>query len=107
MLTFYKIAEVVGEVVGMAFLSTSVLFIIYWSLLAVGRWLIKLKKEGKIMKAFNVSIKLILIILVILFGVYVWPTPYKYMFPINSRPVRMHRITGIVERYYSGRWNKY
>jgi len=46
----------------------------------------------------NNIIKLILIVLVILFAIYVWPTPYKYMpFEYCSRPLRIHRITGIGE----------
>jgi hypothetical protein len=47
----------------------------------------------------NNFIKLILIVLVILFGIYVWPTPYRNMPPTsyissNHRPFRIHRITG-------------
>jgi hypothetical protein len=53
-------------------------------------------KIPKLFKGNNI-IKLILIILVILFGVYIWPTPYRYMSIGNNIPFRMNRITGIGE----------
>jgi hypothetical protein len=61
------------------------------------------------MKAFegNNFIKLILIVLVILFGIYVWPTPYKYMPYRNGTPFRIYRITGRGELWIIGRgWIK-
>jgi hypothetical protein len=69
------------------------------------------------MKVFNIFIKIILIILVILFAVYVWPTPYRNMpsidrywvesSPFTNVPFRIHRITGIGEVWYKGEWRKY
>lgn len=63
------------------------------------------------MKAFNVFIKLILIVLVILFAVYVWPTPYRnissgYPYPREYNagdshiPFRINRVTGIGEIWF-------
>ena len=66
------------------------------------------------MKALKMNniIKLILIVLVILFAIYVWPTPYKYIgsgypypedYNIRSGikvPFRIHRITGKGEVWY-------
>ena len=54
------------------------------------------------MKNINVFIKLILIALVILFGVYVWPTPYRNMPPYlgGHTPFRINRVTGIGETWY-------
>ena len=50
----------------------------------------------------NNIIKIILTILVILFAIYVWPTPYRYMpSTYSSQPLRIHRITGIGEY-----WNR-
>ncbi|MBE3128415.1 MAG: hypothetical protein IMZ60_01920 [Actinobacteria bacterium] len=67
------------------------------------------------MKALKINnfIKLILIIIVILFAIYVWPTPYKYIgsgypFPqeYNARdsniPFRIHRVTGRGEIWWYG-----
>ena len=51
----------------------------------------------------NNIIKIILTIFAILFAIYVWPTPYKYMpSSYSSRPLRIHRITGIGETW---RWD--
>lgn len=52
----------------------------------------------------NNIIKLILVVLVILFAVYVWPTPYRYMPDgISGRvPFRIHRITGTGEAWFRG-----
>jgi hypothetical protein len=80
----------------------------------------------------NNIIKLILIVLVILFGVYVWPTPYRYIssgYPgrqniitydflkegeipsqpyLKGNPFRINRITGIGEVWVEGKgWRKY
>jgi len=54
----------------------------------------------------NIFIKLILIVLMILFAIYVWPTPYRYMSNYSgvNIPFRIHRITGTGEIWYSGRW---
>ena len=50
------------------------------------------------------NIKLILIVLLILFAIYVWPTPYRYMpdYLGGKQPFRIHRITGTGEIW---RWN--
>ncbi len=55
----------------------------------------------KILKMNNI-IKLILIILVVLFLVYVWPTPYRHMpdYLGVKAPFRIHRITGIGEMWF-------
>lgn len=45
-------------------------------------------------------VKLILIILAVLFAIYVWPTPYKYMNIDGGQPFRMHRITGKGELWF-------
>jgi hypothetical protein len=69
--------------------------------------IIKIINEPKIFKVF---IKLILILLVILFAVYVWPTPYRNMPPFGGghTPFRIHRITGIGELWYHSKgWTKY
>lgn len=64
------------------------------------------------MKALEMNniIKLILIILVVLFAVYIWPTPYRYMPPYTSRfgslPFRIHRITGTGEVWSNIGWTK-
>ena len=61
----------------------------------------------KVLKINNI-IKLILIILVILFAIYVWPTPYKYMPHYGGKiPFRIHRITGKGEMWspYTG-WSE-
>ena len=56
----------------------------------------------------NNFIKLILIVLVILFGVYVWPTPYKYMPSVDFygqvTPFKIHRITGKGYIWRNGIW---
>jgi hypothetical protein len=56
----------------------------------------------------NNIIKLILIILAILFAVYVWPTPYRNMPPLERYgshiPFRIHRITGKGELWYNKGW---
>lgn len=55
------------------------------------------------MKALKINniIKLILIILVVLFAVYVWPTPYKNMPYYGGKiPFRIQRITGKGELWY-------
>lgn len=58
------------------------------------------------MKAVGINniIKLILIILVILFAVYVWPTPYRSMpnYRGGGTPFRIHRITGTGEIWMRG-----
>ena len=54
----------------------------------------------------NNFIKLILIILAVLFAIYVWPTPYRYI-KINNNPARMHRITSKIEYYSRGKWYKW
>ncbi|MBA7586727.1 hypothetical protein ES708_28732 [subsurface metagenome] len=57
----------------------------------------------------NNIIKLILIVLVILFAVYVWPTPYRYMpdYLSGRVPFRIHRITDIGEAWFQGTgWTK-
>lgn len=54
----------------------------------------------------NNFIKLILIILAVLFAIYVWPTPYRYI-KINNNPARMHRITSKIEYYSGGKWYKW
>lgn len=60
------------------------------------------------MKSLNVFIKLILVILVILFAVYVWPTPYRNMpnYRGGGTPFRIHRITGVGEIWRSGGWRE-
>lgn len=60
------------------------------------------------MKSLNVFIKIILIVLVILFAVYVWPTPYRNMpnYRGGSRPFRIHRITGTGETWTGGGWKE-
>ena len=57
----------------------------------------------------NNIIKLILIVLVILFAIYVWPTPYRYMpdYSGGKVPFRIHRITGTGEMWFRGTgWTK-
>ena len=52
-------------------------------------------------------IKLLLIILVILFAVYVWPTPYRNMPDyLGKLPFRIHRITGTGEIWTAGGWEE-
>ena len=59
-----------------------------------------INKKMKALKINNI-IKLILIILVVLFAVYVWPTPYKNMPYYGGKiPFRIHRITGKGELWY-------
>lgn len=62
------------------------------------------------MNKINVFIKLILIVLVILFVTYVWPTPYRYMPDYLGGlkvPFRIHRITGTGEVWFRGEgWTK-
>ena len=62
------------------------------------------------MKTFGINniIKLILIILVLLFAVYVWPTPYRNMpyYRGGSTPFRIHRITGTGEIWRGGGWKE-
>lgn len=60
--------------------------------------------------------KIILIVLVLLFAVYIWPTPYKYIssgYPYHRGyfvdssskiPFRINRITGKGEVWYRGGW---
>jgi hypothetical protein len=54
----------------------------------------------------NNVIKLIVIVLVILFAIYVWPTPYRYMpyYRGTKFPFRIHRITGKGEYWISNNW---
>ena len=64
----------------------------------------------------NNIIKIILTVLVILFVIYVWPTPYKYIgggYPYYKKyrvdssskiPFRIHRITGKGEVWSSNGW---
>jgi len=56
----------------------------------------------------NNFLKLILIVLVLLFAVYVWPTPYRYMPNYHSHiPFRINRITGVGELWWGSRgWEK-
>jgi len=60
------------------------------------------------MKAIQVNniIKLLLIILVLLFAVYVWPKPYRNMpnYRGGSIPFRIHRITGTGEIWRGEGW---
>jgi len=61
-------------------------------------------------------VKLILIVFVILFAIYVWPTPYKYIgggYPYYKKyfvdssskiPFRIQRITGRGEVWTSNGW---
>ena len=49
-------------------------------------------------------VKLIITVLVILFAIYVWPTPYRYGLFYKEYPLRIHRITGEVERWTPGGW---
>ena len=52
------------------------------------------------MKAAVWIVAAALILLLGLFGFYVWPTPYRYyhMDPGPSWPMREHRITGYIDR---------
>jgi len=57
----------------------------------------------------NNIIKIILTVLVILFAIYVWPTPYRYMpdYLGGTVPFRIHRITGTGEAWFGGEgWTK-
>ncbi len=61
----------------------------------------------KLFKGSN-FIKLIIIVLVILFTIYVWPTPYRNMpnYLGSKVPFRIHRITGTGEIWIRGGWEK-
>lgn len=72
------------------------------------------------MKAAGINniIKIILIVLVLLFVVYIWPTPYRYIsggypwykkYRVDSSskiPFRINRITGKGEVWYRGGWEE-
>jgi hypothetical protein len=95
---------IIDLVNGINFVEWDLLFVIIPFSLSIGGFGYLFRK---ILFKGNNIIKIILIVLVILFGVYVWPTPYKYMSKISDKPTRMHRITGKIELYYGGRWKKY
>ena len=50
-----------------------------------------------------------LILLVVLFALTVWPTPYRYEHDRFYQLIRFHRITGVAEHFdsYRGNWLPY
>jgi len=103
---------IIDLVNGINFVGWDLLFVIIPFSLSIGAFGYLFRK---ILFKGNNIIKIILIVLVILFGVYVWPTPYRYIsggYPYGYRfnlrdakiPFKINRITGTGYIWRNGRW---